>query len=160
MSHLTMLDAVAYFFLIPSPSSRYVKILIPCSHQFLTRAFWIFVKTKGADTRPNGRTEKTKHYICPCFVQLKPRNFWWDGNMSSTVWMSSYLNLGIRKYLLTYRRSRINLFLLPFLTTPRVLITWTSVCLCHTACRKQFHDLLQDRSFLESRLDKLFKLDT
>lgn len=27
------------------------------------------------------------------------------------------------------------------------------VCLCHTTCRKQFHDLLRDKSFLfESRL--------
>lgn len=73
---------------------------------------------------------------------------------SCTVWMSPYLNLLICKYLLTYWRSRINSFLLLFLTTPnRMQVTWASEWLTSITRGKQFYDLFWNKTwFFQSKL--------
>jgi hypothetical protein len=50
---------------IPSPSSKERTILIPFCLQSLTKVFKHFVKKKGAEMIPNGRTVKQKMFLTP-----------------------------------------------------------------------------------------------
>ena len=66
----------------PHPSSRNTTILTPLNLQIfffliptrdLTSGLRHFVKTYGAEPRPNGRTEKQKYLTEPAKTQKKPK---------------------------------------------------------------------------------------
>jgi len=66
--------AICKEFPFPHPSSRNTTILTPLNLQNLTSGLRHFVKTYGAELRPNGRTEKQKYLTEPEKTQEKPKN--------------------------------------------------------------------------------------
>ena len=139
--------------------------------QCLTRAFWIFVKTKGADARPNGENWKNKTLPLPlyCPTETKKRLVRWK-----------YVHMVIPQFIVELKKpitqrenvTRCLNVLIFELGDSQVLINISEiqdqpflatipnypqgadnmnirlVSLCYTTCRKQFHDLLWDKSLL------------